>query len=185
MKIQNSILDLSKSTLILVKLVSLLTTFHSFLSNTANSPRLEVCRWVFASLSWLGVAEVEPQTVQYLANQCSGLHTHLLDVSAIEVGMIHIDQSQLHSDELANQLDRLLSLPSVDGKEQEQRMDDRLDHTEESLLEQRTCREDGKINKLEISAQLFFNQTSAILTMNQEMLEEPPIGIECENALLC
>lgn len=92
-------------------------------------------------------------------------------MSAIEVGMIHIDQSQLHSDELANQLDRLLSLPSVDGKEQEQRMDDRLDHTEESLLEQRTCREDGKINKLEISAQLFFNQTSAILTMNQEMLE--------------
>ena len=144
-----------------MKLVSLLTTFHSFLSNTANSPRLEVCRWVFASLSWLGVAEVEPQTVQYLANQCSGLHTHFLDVSAIEVGMIHIDQSQLHSDELANQLDRLLSL----------RMDDRLDHTEESLLEQRTCREDGKINKLEISAQLFFNQTSAILTMNQEMLE--------------
>ena len=92
-------------------------------------------------------------------------------MSAIEVGMIHIAQSQLHSDELANQLDRLLSLPSVDGKEQEQRMDDRLDHTEESLLEQRTCREDGKINKLEISAQLFFNQTSAILTMNQEMLE--------------
>ena len=81
----------------------------------------------------------------------------------VEIGMSHVDQRQFHRQKLPNQLHGLLRLPTNRGNQTWKRGNEGLEHGEQPLFEERTGREDGQIDELEVRDELFFDQSRAVL----------------------
>ena len=93
-------------------------------------------------------------SMTYLTDIGGGLHTDFLYVGSDEVGVVHVDEVELHGDQLADQVDGLLRLRVHHG----------LHAVLQTLLEERAGVEEGDGDLLDGEAQLVLHQLRALLT---------------------
>ena len=121
---------------------------------------------------------------QRLAHLRRRLHAHLLDVRADEVGVVDVDEVQLHRQQLPHQVDRLLRLPTPHAAAPRARVDHALHAVLQSLLEERAGSEDGQLDLLLVPAQLVLHQLHALLATPHRTRTNAPVRVEGQNPLL-
>lgn len=136
---QNSILDLSETTLILMELISFISIHQSHCTHIQPTlyNRESEC-WYITRFPFHQLLVLISNLLIYLLDSCCGFNTHSLHMNSYEVWMSDINVSELHREELTNQIHCLLGLTTKKWRDGRLRANERLKSIEKTLLEERT-----------------------------------------------